>query len=75
MNNYESRQWQIHLVAECQDCDWETGDYLNGRAAAASHSRKTGHKVTGEAGYSFVYEGKKKPESSENNDDIPYRRG
>lgn len=59
--SYES--WCVHVIVACEDCDWESGDFLTGREKAAEHARKHKHKVRGEAGYAIVYdhrEGEKK---------------
>ena len=49
----------VHAVAECQDCDWKTWSYKNAQAIAAIHAQKHCHKVVGELGISFGYDGRK----------------
>ena len=53
------RKALIHFVAKCDVCEWQTEDYLRGQVAASDHSRKTGHIVSAEAGYSIKYGTKK----------------
>jgi len=50
----------IHLIAECEDCDWCCEDYMNGKMLAAAHAKKYKHKVTVEAGSYGVYDGRVK---------------
>jgi hypothetical protein len=50
-----ARRWLIHYLAECQDCDWSTDDYIDGPRKASDHARKTGHEVHAEAGYAIRY--------------------
>ena len=45
----------IHAIATCETCGWEAKSYKNAQATAASHAKKTGHRVTGEIAYMFVY--------------------
>lgn len=49
------REWTIHVIAECQECDWSTQDFQTGKAEAARHHRRTGHEVHGEVGKAFRY--------------------
>ena len=55
----------VHGLAECQDCGWSTQSYKNAQALAAIHARAHGHRVEGEAGYAYTYDGR---------DDKPARR-
>lgn len=48
----------IHAFAECKDCDWKTESYKNAQAIAATHARTYGHKVEGEVGNAFTYNGR-----------------
>ena len=48
----------VHAVVECEDCDWKTASYKNAQAIAKIHARKYGHKVLGELGISFSYNGR-----------------
>ena len=50
--------WKAHTVAECEDCGWKTGSYKNGQALAAIHAKKHKHKVNGEVGLAFEYNGR-----------------
>lgn len=45
----------MHVLVECQNCDWDSGDYATGQAAARAHVRATGHTVRGEVGYAVTY--------------------
>ena len=49
----------VHGLAECEDCDWKTASYKNAQAIAARHAKTHGHKVVGELGISFEYDGRK----------------
>lgn len=53
------RRFVIHYIAECEDCDWGTEDYLYGQKKASEHARKHGHKVRSEVGHCCVYDGRK----------------
>lgn len=48
--------FRVHFMAECEDCDWQTGDYLDGPRRASDHAKNHGHKVTGESGYAHTYD-------------------
>jgi hypothetical protein len=50
--------WKVHIIAECQDCDWLTSNYKNGQAIAAIHAKSKHHRVTGEVGLAFEYDGR-----------------
>ena len=50
--------WVIHLIAECQDCDWHCENYKNGQAQAAVHAKKHKHLVHYEIGLCGDYDGK-----------------
>lgn len=52
----------IHAIVECQDCDWKTSSYKNAQAIAKIHAKKHGHKVSGELGIAFGYNGRGKAE-------------
>ena len=47
----------IHVVAECEDCDWRTEEYKNGQAIAANHAKRWKHKVRVDVGLVFEYIG------------------
>jgi hypothetical protein len=47
----------VHAIVECEDCDWKTGSYKNAQALAAKHAKKYGHRVRGELGIDFGYDG------------------
>lgn len=49
----------VHAIVECQDCDWKTISYKNAQAIAKIHAEKHGHKVSGELGIAFGYDGRK----------------
>ena len=48
----------VHAVVWCMDCDWKTESYKNAQAIAAIHARSHGHRVEGELGISFAYDGR-----------------
>lgn len=48
----------IHALVKCDDCDWETQSYKNAQAIAKIHAQKHGHKVYGELGIAFTYNGR-----------------
>ena len=54
----------VHGLAECSDCDWKTESYKNAQASAANHARFYGHRVVGELGISFSYDGRASREVS-----------
>jgi len=46
----------VHPILMCSDCDWETEDYLKGQRLACKHVHETGHRITGDLGYTVRYE-------------------
>ena len=48
----------VHGVAHCLDCDWDTESYKNAQAIAAKHAKTYGHRVEGELGIAFSYDGR-----------------
>ena len=34
-----------HILANCQDCEWEEDDYNTAYSKGVYHSKKTGHEV------------------------------
>lgn len=48
----------VHAIAECLDCGWIALSYKNAQANAARHARSHGHRVSGEVGLAFVYDGR-----------------
>ncbi len=48
----------IHLLATCEDCGKEFGSHINGQALSAKHAKDKKHKVKGEIGLAFVYDGR-----------------
>ena len=48
----------IHAQVWCEDCDWKTESYKNAQAIAKIHAKKHGHKVSGELGIDFGYNGR-----------------
>ncbi len=48
----------VHVLAKCEDCDWETGSYKNGQAIAAIHAEKYRHKVSVEFALAGYYDGR-----------------
>ena len=47
----------VHGLAECLDCGWKTDSYKNAQAIASIHAKKHGHRVIGELGIRFEYNG------------------
>lgn len=48
----------VHVIAKCEDCGKEFQNYKNGQALAAKHAKDHKHKVRGEIGLAFVYDGR-----------------
>lgn len=48
----------VHGVATCEDCGWTTESYKNAQANAARHARAHGHRVVGEVGCAYTYDGR-----------------
>ena len=48
----------VHGVAECLDCDWHTESYKNAQAISKIHAKSKGHRVRGELGIDFSYDGR-----------------
>ena len=63
------RYWYgcIHALVECEDCEWGTGSHKNAQALAAQHAKKYGHRVSGELGISFGYNGREESGEDQNN--------
>jgi hypothetical protein len=57
----------VHANVSCLDCNWETGSYKNAQAIAKIHARIHHHRVTGELGIAFEYDGRE--EKSEEKED------
>ena len=55
----KKQTWKVHAVATCEDCGKEFQNYNNAQALSAQHAKKYGHKVTGEVGLAFEYDGRK----------------
>lgn len=49
------KKWTIHILIECKECDWDTGDHINGRQKAHEHHRRTGHAMRGEVGIHYEW--------------------
>ena len=47
----------VHAIVECEDCGWRTESYKNAQAIAKIHAKKHGHRVHGELGIAFSYNG------------------
>ena len=47
-----------HCIANCLDCDWSAQNYKNAQAIAAIHAKKYRHKVNGDVGIGFTYDGR-----------------
>ena len=48
----------VHCVARCVDCGWGTESHKNGQAISKIHAQRHKHKVEGEIGIAFFYDGK-----------------
>ena len=48
----------VHCIAKCQDCEWNSQNYINAQATAAKHAKKYKHKVFVEVGMSGYYDGR-----------------
>lgn len=48
----------VHASVQCEDCDWETHSYKNAQAIAKIHAKTHKHRVSGELGIAFVYDGR-----------------
>jgi len=48
----------IAAIVECEDCDWTTESYKNAQAIAKIHAARYGHRVVGELGIGFSYNGR-----------------
>jgi len=47
----------VSAYVECLDCPWKTESYKNAQAIAKIHAKTHGHKVRGELGIAFHYDG------------------
>lgn len=54
----KKRVWKIHTVGECEDCGKKFQNYKNGQALAAKHAKHYRHRVRGEIGLAFDYDGR-----------------
>lgn len=48
----------VHGIAECEDCPWKSESYKNIQAVASTHARAKSHRVKGEIGHAFIYDGR-----------------
>ena len=48
----------IHAVVNCEDCQWVTESYKNAQAISKIHAKRYKHRVSGELGISFAYDGR-----------------
>lgn len=48
----------VHVFAECRDCGKMFESYKNGQALAAKHAKDHKHRVTGDIGLFFEYDGR-----------------
>lgn len=54
-------KWLVHAIAWCEDCEWSSGAQNTSTAAAQRHATKTGHRVSGEQGYTYRYNQDRNP--------------
>jgi len=50
-----NRKALIHAIADCKVCGAHWDDYLTTQKLAAAHSRRTGHTVIADLGYTVQY--------------------
>lgn len=55
MKKTRNRQFLVHALAYCRDCDYEATYYTTAVQNGRNHARKTGHTVDIETGYSQTY--------------------
>ena len=48
----------MHAYVHCLDCEWKTDSYKNAQAIAKIHAKKHKHRVLGELGIAFSYNGR-----------------
>ena len=48
----------VHAIVECDDCDWRSESYKNAQAIAKIHAKSHKHRVHGDLGIVFSYNGK-----------------
>jgi len=53
----------VHAIATCEDCGRTFDGYKNAQALAAQHAKVYGHRVFGEVGLAFTYDGREEDES------------
>jgi len=49
----------VGASVRCEDCEWKTDSYKNAQAISKIHAEKYGHRVIGELGVFFTYDGRK----------------
>jgi hypothetical protein len=64
MTQNKRTTWPVHWIAECSDCGWRC-ESRNAQAVAAIHARVHHHRVTGEIGLAFEYDGRNETEERE----------
>ena len=57
LNCRVSRKALIHAIADCTVCGKHWEDYLTAQKKAATHAKRTGHKVIIDLGYVAEYGG------------------
>jgi len=50
----------VHVIAKCEDCEWETGNYHDGVEAARKHSKNYNHLVRVEEGWVYAFDSRPK---------------
>ena len=48
----------VHIWAECEDCGKTFENFKNSQALAALHAKRYKHRVCGDIGLAFVYDGR-----------------
>lgn len=50
--------WVVHAIGICEDCGKEFVNYKNAQALAARHAKVKKHKVSGDIGLTYEYDGR-----------------
>jgi hypothetical protein len=61
--NVRKKTTTVHVIANCETCNWGNQDYQNGRVLAARHAKTHKHLVRVEVGRLYTYDNRfdKKP--------------
>ena len=53
----KKKTWKVHDCWNCRTCGKSYENYKNAQALAAKHARSRGHRVTGNVGLAYEYDG------------------